>query len=148
MGIRWIESRTFVGTGALALSAVLLVGCAPGEDVDGVPDKGDVVADAADGGDGGGSSSPDSDESDDEPAEPGPTEPTDVENPEPRAGADCLPGNWFLDNEEFAALLAGAAGGDVSHVQGSVMLSLGADGTATTHYDEWSYAVTDRKSVV
>lgn len=57
------------------------------------------------------------------------------------AGEECLPGNWFLDDEQFSAFLAGAAEGEVTGSSGTVMVTFREDGTTTTHYDGWSYTI-------
>ncbi len=57
-------------------------------------------------------------------------------------GKDCLPGDWDLDNEKTAALFQQMAGGLVDNVRGAVTLTLRADGTATTNYQNWTHTVT------
>ncbi|WP_430867908.1 hypothetical protein [Demequina aurantiaca] len=57
------------------------------------------------------------------------------------AGKECLPGNWILDNNEFGALMSAAAGSTVSELTGNVMVTFREDGTTSTSYDEWTYAL-------
>src|SRR5690554_6158361 len=68
----------------------------------------------------------------------------DAEGDEPKllTGADCLPGNWFVDNESFGKLISGAAGGAVDNVTGVVMLTFTADGTTQTLYEGWKHTIT------
>lgn len=54
----------------------------------------------------------------------------------------CLHGNWYLENESFAALL-NAAGGTGAEVTGFVVLSFSPDGQAMmTTYDHWTTVFT------
>lgn len=54
-------------------------------------------------------------------------------------GEACLPGNWFVDNETFGALMAEASGGVGNDMSGTVMVTFREDGTTSTYYDEWTY---------
>lgn len=76
-------------------------------------------------------------------------EPSDTEAGDDSAGfvsgADCLVGNWYLDNESFRALMADA-GGDVE-VTGWAIITYNADGTTMTTYDEWTNVVSQDGAV-
>lgn len=69
-------------------------------------------------------------------------EPTDGGQAGPLTGADCLPGDWLLDNEKTAAVFQALSGGLVDNVEGNVTLILRADGTTTADYDRWTHTVT------
>jgi hypothetical protein len=95
---------------------------------------------AAGGGAGGGSGSDNSD---------GPANGDDTDSDEDGGegakvltGADCLPGDWSVDNDSFAALMSGASGGAVDTVTGLVMLTFTTDGKTQTRYENWKHSIT------
>lgn len=60
---------------------------------------------------------------------------------EPLTGAACLTGDWFVDNEHFGELMSSVSGGVVDDIHGVTMVTFRADGTTTTHYDEWTHTI-------
>lgn len=61
---------------------------------------------------------------------------------DPAAMAECLPGNWYPDPEEFATLMAGETENLVTDVTGSMMITFRADGSTDTYYEDWTYTFT------
>jgi hypothetical protein len=58
---------------------------------------------------------------------------------DPVAAADCLPGNWYLDNEGFASVLTLNDIPDEDAVTGVLMMTFHEDGTVETLYEDWSF---------
>jgi hypothetical protein len=135
------SSRATVAVAALTLTAaMLLTGCGDKDDELGAA----AASRAAD------STAPGVTEPAPSPTAPATTEPTSTPAPSASAGdppevelagEECLPGNWFLDNDEFGALMSAAAGSTVSDLTGNVMVTFREDGTTSTSYDEWTYTV-------
>lgn len=135
------SARAALGFAALSLTATMLLsGCSEKED--------DQSAAAASGA--AASTEPGVTAPTPGPDSPATSEPTATLEPPPTeesppemelTGAECLPGNWFLDNAEFGALLSAAAGSTVSDLTGNVMVTFREDGTTSTAYDEWTYTV-------
>lgn len=71
-----------------------------------------------------------------------PSEEGDHPAGDPVALADCLPGNWYANSTEFAALMLGDTQNLVTDVTGSMMITFRADGSTDTHYDDWTYTFT------
>lgn len=120
---------------ALAVASALLVtaGCAAEEVPQGATAGGgsgsesaDVAADADSDADSG-TADADADASDDSDGE--------------LTMRECLPGNWYVDNESFGKLIAGTGQGVVDDVTGVVMLSMHADGTSETLYEDWTHSI-------
>lgn len=65
----------------------------------------------------------------------------------PLTGAECLPGDWLLDNEKTAAVFQALTGQLVENIEGNVTLILRADGTTTSDYDRWTHTVTIENAV-
>lgn len=95
-------------------------------------------------GTGAGGSEPDSSEAPSDDGGDDNPEGDDAEGEETKVltGADCLPGNWYVDNESFAALMSSAAGGAVDDITGVVMLTFTADGKTQTLYEDWKHSIT------
>lgn len=85
----------------------------------------------------------------DEPAEPveedllSEPEPVD-EEPAPLTptGAQCLVGNWLVDNSAFEVMMSAFSGTAVDSISGSLMVTFLDDGTTTTTYDAWTHTIT------
>src|SRR5690554_1509642 len=67
---------------------------------------------------------------------------TEADEAKVLTGADCLPGEWLVDNDSFAALMSGAAGGAVDDITGVVLLTFTADGKTQTSYEDWQHSIT------
>ncbi|MDN5744054.1 MAG: hypothetical protein L0H31_02910 [Nocardioidaceae bacterium] len=137
--------RTRLAVTTIALAAALATSACNDED-----DRGTVSAD----GDGASpsttaqtSSSEPSEQSEDETEEAEPS-PTDESSADVLSTADCLPGNWFVDNDEFGALMSTVSGSAVDNISGSTMVTFRDDGTTTTHYDEWTHTITVKSATV
>lgn len=74
----------------------------------------------------------------DSPSEAGP-----VEEPAPGqlTGAQCIVGNWLVDNSKFATMMSAFSHTAVDSISGSLMLTFRDDGTTTTTYDAWTHTV-------
>jgi len=72
-------------------------------------------------------------------SEPTPLTPPEDPPADALAGEACLPGNWFLDNEEFSDFMASVSGSAINKMSGSVMVTFREDGTTSTYYDGWTY---------
>lgn len=123
------STRTRIGATAFALTTALSISACDDEKDETAPSsvEGDSAPSPPEG----------SDDSDDDP-----TAAKDGSSSEGPTGAECLTGNWFVDNEEFGELMSTVSGTAVDDVQGTVMVTFGADGTTTTHYDEWIHSIT------
>jgi len=81
-------------------------------------------------------------------ADPSPSDVPSDPTGDPAALTDCLPGNWYSDPEEFAALMVGNSKNLVTDVTGSMMLTLRADGSTDTYYEDWTYTFTVSSATV
>lgn len=71
----------------------------------------------------------------------GPTNgPDEDDELEAQIAANCPEGRWLLDNDAWADLLQAVApdGGSVDSVDGEVFLNLGADGSYSSVYQDWT----------
>lgn len=129
--------RLSVATAAVVAlaSALLLSGCA-GEENTASLSGGSSSSGATSGPDGAGEKRDGGD------PERSDAEKADGESDAALTGAACLPGKWILDNAKFAALIAAGTGGVVDDVQGLALLTLGADGSTSTRYEDWSHTIT------
>lgn len=81
---------------------------------------------------------------------PGPTTTTQAVTTTPPAtggGSDCLVGSWILDSEAFVENFdaifadAGMPDAEVSALDGSFTVDLGADGSLEAERDEWGFRI-------
>lgn len=81
---------------------------------------------------------------------PGPTTTQAVTTTQPPAtggGSDCLVGSWILDSEAFVENFdaifadAGMPDAEVSALDGSFTVDLGADGSLEAERDEWGFRI-------
>lgn len=65
-------------------------------------------------------------------------------SPGAQAEANCPDGRWKLDNDEWTSLVQAQipAGSTVESVDGDVILTLGADGSYSTAYQDWTITMT------
>ncbi len=56
-------------------------------------------------------------------------------------GKECLPGNWIFDNDGFEKFLGSLSGNFNIAVSGNVILTLRADGSTQTNYDQWTHNI-------
>jgi hypothetical protein len=70
----------------------------------------------------------------------------------PRKGAECVPGQWVLDNASWQALVASQTAGQGATVQtptGSVAISFAESGSYSVDYQDWEiHLQTDEGSIV
>ncbi len=68
-----------------------------------------------------------------------PTDGADTDQPD-QASADCPVGQWKMDNDDWASLVQSLipAGSTVASVEGDVILTLAADGSYSTAYQDWT----------
>jgi hypothetical protein len=70
----------------------------------------------------------------------------------PRKGAECVPGEWVLDNASWQAMIAAQTAGEGATVQtptGAVVLSFSEDGNYSVEYQKWEiHMVTAEGSIV
>lgn len=120
---------------ALAVASVLVLatGCVP---LDEVMDSGSSQS----GGSGSDSSSDvdsnsDSDNTDADADGPSNDEPNTAD----LTGAECLPGDWVFDNDSFIEMMNAYSMDTYDGIDGSAVTTFRADGTSSTHYDEWTH---------
>lgn len=56
-------------------------------------------------------------------------------------GKECLPGNWIFDNDGFEKFMGSLSGNFDIAVTGHVVLTLSADGSTHTNYDQWTHNI-------
>lgn len=56
-------------------------------------------------------------------------------------GRECLPGNWIFDNDGFEKFMGSLSGNFDIAVTGHVVLTLSADGSTHTNYDQWTHNI-------